>query len=109
MPPPFVNTGNPMSPKITYTTMLMLPSLAPRSIPDNATNIHCKVKGTMGDGIVILEPIVIKAVKRDTKVISFVVNFKLIILPIVNFYVCLVYNIRIHSHLRFVNANFIYG
>lgn len=65
--------------------MLIGASLEPNNNPDSATNIHCNVKGTIGEGMVIFEPIVMRATKSETIVISFVVSFNLIILPIVNY------------------------
>lgn len=85
MPPPFVNTGNPMRPRKVYTIIDMGANLGPNRIPDKATNIHCNVKGTIGEGMVIFEPIVIRATKRAISVISFALYFKIkILLPFIN-------------------------
>ena len=64
-------TGIPIIPRIMYTTILIVPFLHPRIPP--AINIAsvCRVKGIVGDGIVICEHIAMSAVKSDIITISF--------------------------------------
>ena len=69
-------TGMPIIPRIMYITILRVPFLHPRTPP--AINIArvCRVKGIVGDGIIICENIAISAVKSDTITISFTDDFR---------------------------------